>query len=586
MCRICGFTFEKKDEIEKIKRMSDSLRRGGPDDEGLFVDKNLCLCSRRLSIIDLSMKAHQPMLSEDKNYVITYNGEIYNFKEIREELKKQNFEFFSESDTEVILKSYILWGEESFKKFNGMFAFAIFDKKKSLLYLVRDTMGIKPLYYSIRNGRIIFSSEIRGFKSYDDKWEEDERWRIYFLIFGFIPSPFTTLKDVFLLKEGHFLRYDLKTKEIEIRKYYDYNFSCKIKREEEAKDGVKEYLSNAVRRHLISDAPIGVFLSGGMDSTLIAILSSKFKGKIKTLSITFKEREYDETLYQKIVSKSIGSEHHSYEVKKDDFYKNLEDIMDAMDQPTFDGVNTYFISKYAKEIGLKSVLSGLGGDEIFGGYPSFKRIEYLMFSRELLNTLIFEKIDDDRLKRFTYFNIKNPIAYYLMLRSVFTLKEISIILDADIREINNFLKDLYWEKGIKDLGRKNFVSYLEMFYMKNQLLKDSDFMSMWNSVEIRVPFLDKELLDYAFSIDERIRFKKEKYLLKKGFDKLLPAEIIERKKQGFSFPMKEWLKEIEFPINQSVLNRKAVSVFIKKQREGKLHWTKNWSLFIVSLKKF
>lgn len=583
MCRISGFTHkDKKEANEKIRLMNKELSRGGPDDEGFYIDDTLCFGHRRLSIIDLSENAHQPMISEDGNYVIIYNGEIYNFREIKEELRKKGYKFISDSDTEVILKSFIEWGTDSFRKFNGMFAYSIYDKRNKKIYLVRDHSGIKPVYYSTNGERLVFSSQIKGIKAYNHLWEEEEKWKIYFLIFGFIPEPFTTLKDVFILPFGSYLEYDINSRKHIIKKYFEFKFTREVKDENIAIERTSELLKESVRRHLISDAPIGVFLSGGVDSSLITLLADKWKDEIVTLSIIFDEEKYNESYYQKIVKERVKSKHYSFKVSKKDFVNHLDNIMNAMDQPTFDGVNTYFVSMCAKNAGLKSVLSGLGGDEIFGGYPSFRRIESLMILKSLLkDTKIFEYVYDDRMKRLSYLGIPNSISYYLSLRSVFTIDEISSLLDVDKKEIKNALQEIFWNKDIKYFGRKNFVSFLELFYMRNQLLKDSDFMSMWNSIEIRVPFLDKELLEFVFSVDKKIRFKNVKYLLKEGFKDILPQEIIKRKKKGFSFPMKEWLKDFEFTsLDTSYLNKRKTKDFLR--RKERLHWTKLWSLFLIS----
>ncbi len=580
MCRFSGFTYKDKNlAIENIRLMNKELSRGGPDDDGIYIDENICLGHRRLSIIDLSGNAHQPMVSEDGNYVIVYNGELYNFRELKEELKKRGYFFKSDSDTEVILKSFIEWRESCFKKFKGMFAFSIYDRVNKILYLVRDQSGIKPLYYSINKEGIIFSSEIRGIKKYKSLWKEEDDWKIYFLLLGFLPEPYTTLKDVFMLPYGSYLRYDIYNKKHIVNKYSEYDFNNTFKDENFAIKKTRELIENSVRRHLISDAPLGVFLSGGVDSSIISILASSMKDEIVTLSITFDEEKYDESFYQEIVKNKVKSRHYPFKVGKKDFLNHLDDILNAMDQPTFDGVNTYFVSMCAKNAGLKSVLSGLGGDELFGGYPSFRRIESLIFLKSIFNDFsFFEKAKDDRIKRISYLGIKNPLSYYLSLRSVFTTSEISSLLGIEKKYVLKAIEKIFWDKNINDFGRKNFVSYLEMFYMRNQLLKDSDFMSMWNSIEIRVPFLDYDLMNFVLSIDEKIKFKKEKYLLKECFKDILPFEIVNRRKKGFSFPMKEWLKDFEL---KTVNNNKILLELLKKNKEGRVHWTKIWSIFIL-----
>jgi len=389
MCRIAGIIniedgFNSNLEA-KVLKMRDSMSHGGPDGAGVYIDKGngVLLANRRLSIIDLSSLGHQPMSDEKENIWITYNGEIYNHHELRKWLITKGHKFKSSSDTEVIIHAYEELGEKAFKKLIGMFAFCIYDRSRRLVYLVRDHAGIKPLYYSISNNNLIFASEIRAFKAINKGWEENPDWTIYFLIFGHIPEPYTTLKDVYMLPKGSFLKFDLKTKKYNICGYERLKFIDEIRNSEDATSGVRDLFKKAVQRHLISDAPIGVFLSGGIDSSLVTLIASQFQGEnLRTLSVVFNEKEYSEERYQDLVVNKIHSKHRAYLVTEEDFINHLNDIFSAMDQPTVDGINTYFISKCAKEEGLKAVLSGLGGDELFGGYPSFQRIDKVWFLRK------------------------------------------------------------------------------------------------------------------------------------------------------------------------------------------------------------
>jgi|LQYC01.1.fsa_nt_gi asparagine synthase (glutamine-hydrolyzing) len=636
MCRIVGIIdFTKKLDLENLTtRMRDSMAHGGPDDAGLYVDHEnaLALGHRRLSIIDPSPLGHQPMCSQNRNIWITYNGEVYNFLDIRKELQSRGHVFSSHSDTEVILKAYEEWGEQAFEKFNGMFAFCIYDKRNDLLYLVRDHAGIKPLYYSISNQQVIFSSEVRAFKIFNPAWEENQDWRIYFLVFGHIPEPYTTLKNVFTLPKQSFLKWNLKNGKKEIKKYTDSpftplempraetlgkikdsytfshgafipleNFLTGFTREitslDDALKQINNTFSNAVERHLISDAPIGVFLSGGIDSSLITLLAHKYqKGDLNTLSVVFNEPEFSEEAFQNIVLSQTNSKHHSYLVSEKDFKDNIDDIFRAMDQPTIDGVNTYFISKCAKEDGLKSVLSGIGGDELFGGYPSFKWIQYFWRAKSLCTIFrklfsLCEYIPTDKLKKLSFLSLPEPLSYYLMFRGLFTPKRVAGILNCSTNDVINALGKLDI-KVDPSLDKTNLMTYLETeLYMKNQLLKDTDVMSMWHSVELRVPFLDREFMNLVFSIDEELKFDQAttKHLITKAFKDTIPTEIVNRKKQGFTFPFDIWIRQqgrgpLDEVISKGNINKQPAERLWRKFESGSLHWSKMWGLMVMGNK--
>lgn len=598
MCGIVGIITLNNQKINEstLIGMRDAIKHRGPDDEGIYIneEKTVGIGHRRLSIIDLSPSGHQPMGNEDRSIWITYNGEVYNFLELRHELKNLGYTFKSNSDTEVILKAYQMWGEESFKKLNGMFAFCIYDKRNSLLYLVRDHAGIKPLYYSFLNGGFIFSSEVKTFKVFNREWIENPYWKIYFLIFGHIPEPYTTLKDVYMLPKGSFLRLNLNTGKYDIEKFIEFNFSEKIKDLREAVEKIRYEFPRIVERHLISDAPVGVFLSGGIDSSIITVSAHKFQGdNLRTLSVVFNEKEFSEETYQAVILNKINSRHNSYLITEMDFMGDLDDIFSAMDQPTIDGVNTYFISKCASKDGLKTVLSGIGGDELFGGYPSFSRIDMFWFLRRLNGKLrkpfsLLNHIMNDKFKKLSFLSIQNPISYYLLFRALFTIKDTARLLNIEEKEVSDALEKLYMKNDFT-LNRRNFVSYLETnLYMQNQILKDSDFMSMWHSIEVRVPFLDKEFMELVFSIDENIKFNRNisKFLLTKAFEDILPEEIVLRKKQGFTFPFDVWIRKygkgfFEVMLLESGIHKKQAKTLWDSFEHGKLHWSRIWGLIVL-----
>jgi len=593
MCRIIGLTgFKSKQRMRAhLIAMRDAMAHGGPDDAGLFIDEenNIALGNRRLSIIDPSPLGHQPMCNDDESIWITYNGELYNFPELQRELELLGYSFRSHTDTEVILKAFDEWRETAFEKFIGMFAFCIYDKKRKMLYLVRDHAGIKPLYYSFRDNALIFASEMRAFMTLDPSWPENPEWRVYFLLFGHLPEPFTTLRDVCMLPKGSFLRLDLSTMTHTIQNYYLFRFSDTVGEERAAIEGVREIVQKAIKRHLISDVTTGVFLSGGIDSSLITLLASQYQGeRLKTLSVVFDEKEYSEEKYQRLVLDKTKSQHTAYRVTEKDFADNLDDIFSAMDQPTIDGINSYFISKCAKEAGFKVVLSGLGGDELFGGYPSFDRIKKVWFLRNSkIKSLsgLSEHIPDSKYNKLSFLTLKDPLNYYLLFRGLFPVKTVAEMLDAERNDIVNAIERIPVDVQ-KDMTPGNFASFLETnLYMQNQLLKDTDCMSMWHSVEVRVPLLDKELMAFAFSVRDAIKFNsgEPKHLLIKAFGDILPEEIVTRRKQGFTFPFQLWMKNDpdKFFADDPGKCGKTISRAVKSFKIGQLHWSRFWALAVM-----
>jgi asparagine synthase (glutamine-hydrolysing) len=585
MCRITGIYHPSKNNLKaQVTAMRDAMQHGGPDDEGIYVHESLPLAfgHRRLSLIDLSPAGHQPM--QDEHLTIVFNGEIYNYKELKSTLQHYGYQFRSNSDTEVILKAYLHWGEDAFEYFNGMFALALWDEKKQQIILARDHAGIKPLYYYLNDECLYFASEIRAFQHAEKKFPENPNWRSAFLTFGHLPEPITTLKDVVPLEKGTTLTIDIPTLKAKKKQYFNWKFSGELKSETEALQLMKETMEQAVQRHLVSDAPIGLFLSGGIDSSLLTLIASHSqKENLHTLSIVFNEKEFSEDKYQQLIIQKTNAKHQSFLVTKDVFNDSLADATRAMDQPTIDGINTYFISKYAKEYGLKAVLSGLGADELFGGYPSFQQQKKLDFIKKAPDSFLkgLQHLPDHRMRKLSYAGIKNSAAEYLFYRGIYTPIAVASLLDSTQNEVENQLDKLsnhYTLNGLKDGNR---VSWLETnFYMQNQLLKDSDFMSMWHGLEIRVPFLDKEVMMMAGVINSAIKFRKSmpKYLLVKAFENELPVEIWKRKKQGFTFPFEGWLKENEFikPSNKDEEN--LYTAF----RNKRLSWGRYWCALLMN----
>lgn len=588
MCRISGIVNRLSiPTAEQISAMRDAMQQGGPDDAGIYIDETACLAlgHRRLSLIDLSAAGHQPMFSPDRKLVIVYNGEIYNYLELKEELVSLGHHFSSHSDTEVILAAYAQWGNDCFRRFNGMFAMAIFNKQANQLILARDHAGIKPLYFSLKENGLYFASEVRAFKAIDPNWKEQPDWRTYFLLFGHIPEPFTTLDQVYSMQKGSWMEIDLQSLQSRSSHFFQPSYQYAIHSERDAVQKIREALQKAVQRHLISDAPIGLFLSGGIDSSLLTLLAQKYCGdQLHTLSIDFDEVDFSEQKYQQLIIDSSGAKHRSFTVSKQHFIEAMPDILQAMDQPSNDGINAYFITRYAKEAGLKAVLSGIGADELFGGYPSFKRKKIFKYAGLIPDALLKAAVlfPDDKRKKLQFLSDKTFPGHYLFNRGFFTPDRVADYLDISTAEVNRVLHSIQVPQYVHQLHPLEQVSFEETnLYMQNQLLKDTDYMSMWHSVEVRVPFLDKELMELAYSIHPDIRYNSTqiKHLLIKAFQDILPEAIWNRPKQGFIFPFQQWFANIDLPCQQNAQLQKMQQNLVS----GKTHWSRYWCYSLTKL---
>lgn len=588
MCRIAGIIDRSlpTGTIQKlVKEMCDVLKAGGPDDEGIYCDddNHLALGHRRLSIIDLSPAGHQPMYYANRRYWITYNGELYNYPELKEELKKEGCRFNTNSDTEVILAAFASWGTAAFKRFNGMFAFALWDAVTKSLYLVRDASGIKPLYYAITKQGLVFASEIRAFAHIPRLQKKNPQWPVFLMAYGHLPEPITTLQDVQPLEKGSWLQYRPDDGNVRREAYNRYSYLEKISDRKEALLLVKDSLRKAVKRHLLSDAPIGVFLSGGLDSSIIALLANKEQAQLNTISLYFEQDKFSEKKYQDILQKHLSCHHHQHLLKEDEFHQYFPSIIDAMDLPGSDGINTWFISKFARESGLKAVLSGIGGDELFGGYPSFNRIKAALIFGHLPKAILRASRTGvlKRFRRLVYLSIEGPIGRYLFLRGQFTPNEIAANLGISEYEIWRILSEQPHLPDIDHLTPQNQVSWIESnMYMQNQLLRDSDVMSMAHGLEIRLPFLDADFIRLALQINSGAKYggAMSKQLLIDSFKNILPEPIWNRPKMGFSLPFKEWLSRDEFA--RQIMG-KDINGNYKKFIAGEMHWSQYLTSMVI-----
>ena len=592
MCRIAAIFGDENNLESQIQSMTNAMHRGGPDDSGHLINANLnyALGHRRLSIIDLSPLGHQPMISQDETIEIVYNGEIYNFLEIKEDLKLLGHTFKSNSDTEVIIQGYQEWGVDILEKLRGMFAFVLIDKNTNTLFAARDHAGIKPLYIGRKNETIYFSSEVRGLKAIDEHWEENENWKIWFLAYGFLPEPTTTLKNVKPLPRGHYITIDLKTREEKTSKYYQYQYQNNKVSYADAVATTKALVTQSVKRHLIADVPVGVFLSGGIDSSLLSIIAQQQQSSpIETLSIYFDDEKYSEKEFQDIIIKKTGVKHHFYKVSKQEFLDSWNDIYQSLDQPSTDAINTHFICKYAHQLGLKVVLSGLGADEIFGGYPSVKhanRIKAYQMLAMLNKVSPIDFFTTYPKRKIQYLNTSISSKEYLFYRGIFTPKDIATILELSETEVIDELKTYQFQEDISSTTAQNRAAYYDTsIYMQNQLLKDSDTQSMWYSLELRVPFLDRDLMDYVNNVAAEVKYSKlnnkPKALLVDAFIDELPAAIWNRPKKGFTFPFENWFSGMQVFENKNLMPAWVNQKFKNKD----YNFSRLWSVFLTAPKK-
>jgi len=572
MCGVLGI-ISKNINKEEFKQSLLKQSHRGPDDYGIYFDRGIALGQTRLSIIDLSQEGHQPMISSCGNYVLIYNGEVYNFQDLKDDLLGKGYKFHSTTDSEVILNGFIEYKEKIVDRLNGMFSFAIYNKKENITFLARDRSGIKPLYYYQDDEKFIFSSEI---KSIDVAKDINFESKILYLLLGYVPEPWTIYKKICIFPAGYYGYY--KENKLLLTKYEEYKYKPKIQKSyNEIVSDVKELFEKSIKQHLISDASIGAFLSGGLDSSAITAVAAKYKDTLHTLSLVFEEKELSEEYYQDLVVDKYKTKHTKFLIDEKLFLEHIDKFFESMEQPTIDGLNTYFVSLAARHAGLTAVLSGVGGDEIFYGYSSFKDGKTLKFLSKLPYSLmkIFEY--SNKYKKLELLQAENELAYYLPKRALFSPTQIADILDIDKKEVYKLIVKLYKEYSTSSINHiEDKISFLELnMYMKNQLLRDTDVFGMAHSLEIRVPFLDKELVDYVLSVEPQDKFGEfNKQLLTDLSKEFLPKEIYDRQKMGFVLPFEGWFrKNIDiFDINKE----------IKEQfKNRQITWARFWAILVM-----
>jgi asparagine synthase (glutamine-hydrolysing) len=635
MCGIVGIIgLNAPVPTEILECATQSLAHRGPDDGGTVLLRNsgvtradqeieIGLGNRRLAILDLSPLGHQPMHDPATGNWIVYNGELYNFRELRTRLEQAGQRFTSHSDTEVILKAFAHWGEKCLHEFRGMFAFAIWDAQRHSLFIARDPMGIRPLYYYQSDRYFIFSSEVRTLLGTSLVPRTlDAAGVINFLTFGSVCDPNTLIDGVSALPAGHSLSW--KEGKLTLSKYWDLIDSdqtdhsahpeTRAGSQQREQEEVASMLDECVRMQLVSDVPVGVFLSGGIDSSSLVGILNRNHISPSTFSIVFREADYSEAEYSRAVAKLFSTDHHEITVSQSDLFTAIDPAIHAMDQPTIDGINTYFVSQRTRAAGVKVALSGLGGDEIFAGYSNFRTLPRMeRFARAWNNvpSLLRVPLTDmfaaltpvtDQNRKLTAF-LRNGSAVvnpYFLARMLFAPEQQNKLLNESTHGPAALLRA---QKPLTEalsraqiLDPINRVSYLEArCYMLNTLLRDSDSMSMAHGLEVRVPLIDHQLARRVLALPGRWKLdaRTPKPLLVRALAGQLPEEIVHRPKRGFTLPFEHWLHDEMRPLVEASLSRiecGALGVLISQAAargvwqdflSGRTSWSRPWSLYVL-----
>ena len=610
MCGISAIIHPKEKLLvrETLERMNAAMAHRGPDADGCYTNDNIGLGHKRLSIIDTENSANQPMLSSNKNWVIAFNGEIYNYVELKAN-ELQDVSFQTESDTEVILELFQKYGIECLSKLKGMFAFVLHNIETAETFVARDRYGMKPLYYSMQNNVCFIASELRALLASDAIPRKLNRSALEeYIETQTVCAPNTLIENVQLLEAGHYLHFNKNetTKHCYYRLLDDTSYELSDKKSSEKL--LRTTLRESVAQHMRADVPFGAFLSGGIDSSLLVGLMSEVQSeKINTFQISFEEEAFDERKYAQLVAKKFNTQHHEINLSANAFLKDIPAAIAAIDFPSGDGPNTYAVSKAAKEAGITVAISGLGGDELFAGYPVFQYMQSIEKSFLLKLSYPLRKSTSILLSTFSSNRSLRKKAELLGLKHVDLASAFSLV--RKVWNANELLsrrtKHFEIEKNFKFIFEKNApllnrVSAAEIeSYMQHVLLRDSDQMSMAHSLEIRVPFLDHQVVELATHLSTNLKNPTSaKKFLTETFADLLPHEVVNRTKMGFTLPWSVWMKNElrdfteegfnelykQDVVNEKVL-RKAWNKFILGNEEKSFisfwhlsvlgHWMKN-----------
>jgi asparagine synthase (glutamine-hydrolysing) len=640
MCGICGVIGIERSELAEAitRRMTEALRHRGPDDDGLLFAPSAAFGMRRLSIIDLP-GGHQPVFNEAGNVAVVFNGEIYNFRQLRKTLEERGHAFRTHSDTEVIVHAYEEWGEQCLQEFRGMFALAVWDARSSgtsgdaarsaQIFLARDRLGIKPLYYWHADGVFLFASEVRALiasGSIAPRVDPDSLEA--FLLFGSVAEPSTLVEGVFSIPPGHCVTLTANALPSQVTPKPYWNFSDAAlhadgpqpKNLMDAAKQLRPLLEETVRDHMIADVPLGVFLSSGLDSTALVALASRFQSDLRTFTVVFPEQRFSEAKISRQTAQRFKTRHEEMLLSPDQVLEQLDDAVSALDQPTMDGLNTYFVSRAAHQAGLKVALSGLGGDEIFGGYSTFETVPRAAMVADLgrwipaplrrLTANVAVKIasgDAIRKAAAVWRSPKDfPHAYYFT-RLLFTPSRVRRILapyfeSAKTRGNDRGL-DSAWRQRMQETTRQaarldsfNSVSCFELqAYMLNTLLRDTDAVSMANSLEVRVPLLDHRVVEFVAGLPKAAKYRAgvPKALLVEALSDVLPEKVVGQSKRTFTLPWDVWLRgPLGVRVSQDLsnltpqlgqyMNQRAVRGAWQNFVIGQTNWSRPWSLYVVN----
>lgn len=629
MCGICGVIgAEPAERAEAVaRRMMAAMRHRGPDDEGLLAAPGATLGMRRLSIIDIA-GGQQPQFNEDGTVAVVFNGEIYNFRDLRQELESKGHVFRTRSDTEAIVHAYEEWGEDCSHHLRGMFAFAVLDRRAgcSHVLLARDRLGIKPLYYAWADGALFFASEVRALVASGRVAQRLSRPALgSYLLFGSVAEPVTFVEGVSSLPPGHRLTVPLRpaagSAPPQPQRYWDLAEtvlqSAEPRERNLASAGkqVRAILEDAVRCHLIADVPLGVFLSGGLDSTALVALASREQRGLHTFTVAFAEQEFSEAELARQTAAHFGTEHQELLLSGEEMLARVDEAIAALDQPTMDGINTYFVSWAARQVGLKVALSGLGGDEVFGGYSTFAttpRMEQVArWARRMPRAArsatapaaawLGQRNGGADAGRKAALLWRSPDALphpYYLARALFTPEQCAELCgEAGAAPVSA------WRSNMEDAARRaerldsfTAVSYLESrSYLPNTLLRDTDAVSMSHSLEVRVPLLDHRLVEFVARLPgaAKRRGGVSKALLVEALGELLPAHVAQQPKRTFTLPWEHWLRGalrekvargLEQPAAalRPALDRQAVRAVWQDFLAGRTSWSRPWSLYVLN----
>jgi asparagine synthase (glutamine-hydrolysing) len=613
VCGICGLIGSPVYSTGHVLNdMAAQLEHRGPDDAGSWCSQTACgdgigLANTRLAILDLSAAGHQPMVTTDGDLVIAYNGEVYNFHKLRCELRAAGHTFRTGTDTEVLLHGYRQWGIGLLKRLRGMFAFGLWHNSQQTLLLARDRLGIKPLYYWRDHHQLLWASEVRALVASGLVPRRlSLRGLNGYLALGAVQDPDTLVDGVHSLPAGHYAVW--RDRQFRVEPYWcpPAPASAGLSAAEAA-HRVRELLADSVRLHRIADVPVGVFLSGGLDSSaLVAFMAQDSSTPLHTVSITFPGSHLSEASASHLVATHFHTEHTEIALTVDSMLSLLPDALCAMDQPTFDGINSYVVAKYVREAGLKVAVSGLGGDELFGGYPSFRRYPLLRYATALSPSMLRRAVAPLAVSLPAAHDIQTRLAGFMagaydpdpfpVLRTLFSPLDRKALAPLAARtELPT--AELLADEAATMRGVRR-TSWWELnYYMKNVLLRDTDAMTMAHGLEARVPFLDHQLVEFVLGLPSDLVLppfnRIVKPLLARACAGLVPDVILGRRKMGFTFPLETWLRaelrpEVEVTLLQApcsplddVLERSAVAATWHRYLSGKGSWHRPWALFVL-----